>query len=254
MNIALPAVLIFIILLPGFALRSRFKRVERSSFDFSPFGQVVTEAVLLAALLHASWLTMAFIVFGRVLDTSTLLALLSSDAVSQRGAFKVLSTTQGWVGAYFGTLLAFSFYAPTLARGAITRWKLDRVGAKFSPLLRFHQAPWYYLLTGADFERGDEPDLILISAIVDTKADQPMLYMGVLDEYFVNMDGELDRLVLSDVLRRPLDSDRTDLKDPSLSRFYPVEGDYFVLRYSEAITLNIRYVKLNPVGGLQPGT
>jgi hypothetical protein len=27
-------------------------------------------------------------------------------------------------------------------------------------------------------------------------------------------------------------------------RFYPIDGDNFVLRYSEAITLNVQYVKL----------
>ena len=29
------------------------------------------------------------------------------------------------------------------------------------------------------------------------------------------------------------------------NRFYPVDGDYFVLRYSEAITLNVVYLKFS---------
>ena len=29
-------------------------------------------------------------------------------------------------------------------------------------------------------------------------------------------------------------------------RFYPIDGDYFVIRYSEVITLNVHYVKFEP--------
>jgi hypothetical protein len=34
MNLALPALVVFVLLLPGFLARSRFKRIERSSLDF----------------------------------------------------------------------------------------------------------------------------------------------------------------------------------------------------------------------------
>jgi len=44
MNVALPALIVFFLLLPGFVFRTNLKRVERTSLDFSPFGQLVTEA------------------------------------------------------------------------------------------------------------------------------------------------------------------------------------------------------------------
>ena len=55
MNIALPAVVVFVLLLPGFIARSRLKRIERLSVDYSPFGQVATEAVVWAGGLHVLW-------------------------------------------------------------------------------------------------------------------------------------------------------------------------------------------------------
>ena len=55
MNFALPALVVFALLLPGFIARSQIKVVERQSLDYSPFGQVVTEAVVWAAALHTVW-------------------------------------------------------------------------------------------------------------------------------------------------------------------------------------------------------
>lgn len=52
MNVALPALIVFLLLLPGFIFRTNLKRSERTSLDYSPFGHVVAEAVLWA-LAHA---------------------------------------------------------------------------------------------------------------------------------------------------------------------------------------------------------
>ncbi|SMC74176.1 PEP-CTERM protein-sorting domain-containing protein [Polynucleobacter kasalickyi] len=51
MNFALPATLILLILLPGFIVRSRFKRVKKQSLDFSPFGLAFTEGICWAIFL-----------------------------------------------------------------------------------------------------------------------------------------------------------------------------------------------------------
>jgi hypothetical protein len=48
-------------------------------------------------------------------------------------------------------------------------------------------------------------------------------------------------------MRRPIGSDKgTTPSDTSanFTRFYQVDGDYFVLRYTEAITFNVQYIKL----------
>jgi hypothetical protein len=170
MNVALPALVVFVLLLPGFVARSRIKRAERLSLDYSPFGQVVTEAVGWSFVLHLLWVAL-------------------TQARAPGGS------------------------------------------------------PWYYLLSGADFDEGDVPDFIVVSAIVDV-AGAPYLYMGVLEDYFLNEEGGLDRLILQQVMRRPLRCDKLpEEKDRNLARFYPIDGDYFVLRYSEAITLNVEYVK-----------
>ncbi|MBL0420230.1 hypothetical protein JI739_07730 [Ramlibacter sp. AW1] len=236
MNVALPALILFALLLPGFVFRSRLKRAERTSLDFSPFGLVVTEGVLTAMVLHLLWLGAAALCTSYRVDTEVLLRLASSDAASQALASREIARSDHLIGFYFASLLAFSYLGPTVIRLAVTKWKLDRAGSPLSPFLRFHDAPWYYLLTGADFEPGEEPDLISVSAIVDMGSGST-LYTGFLEDFIVTPEGQLDRLILSAVTRRPL---RTSAA--TAARF--IDGDYFVLRYEEAITLNIRYISL----------
>jgi hypothetical protein len=195
MNIALPALVVFLTLLPGFVFRSRFKRAEKASLDYSPFGQVVTEGVLWAGVFHVVWLAIAYLLFGRYLDASVLIKLLSSDPGGQAKAGDVVHVQSGEIAIYFSSLFLAAYVVPAVLRRFITQYQLDRFGRPLSFLLRFHQAPWYYLLTGADFEKSEKPDLIRVSAVVNV-AGEAVLYTGILDEFFVDQDGKLDRVVL----------------------------------------------------------
>ncbi|GGY51328.1 hypothetical protein [Pseudoduganella albidiflava] len=254
MNVALPALVIFFIFLPGFIFRIRFKRVERTSLDFSPFGRIAAGAVMSAAVAHLLWLSFTYWLFGQRFEPIVLMQLLSSAPASQVAAASAVAADFSWIAAYFGTLLFASFAFPILLRSAITNYRLDRASSPLRPMLRFHEAPWYYLLTGADFPEEEAPDFVIVAAIVEVGRDA-MLYTGVLDSFFFDSDGQLDRLVLQGVARRPLarDKDTSDdeAEDKAASagradtgRFYPVDGDSFVLRYSEMITLNVQYVHL----------
>lgn len=253
MNIALPAFIAFLLLLPGFILRTRLKRAERTSLDFSPFGQVAAEAVLWAFFAHMAWLALAYALFGRGLEPVTLMQLLSSASPAQAEATMAVGRDFSWIAAYFVSLMGASFLIPTMLRAVISRYRLDREARRLGHVFRFHDAPWYYLLTGADFAHEDKPDLIMVSAIVEV-GKEPMLYVGVLDDFFFTSDGRLDRLVLQGVARRPLSADKN--KDGAASdadRFYDIDGDSFVLRYSEAKTLNVQYIKLTPEAGAAEG-
>lgn len=247
MNVALPALIVFFLLLPGFIFRTNLKRVERTSLDFSPFGQVAAEAILWALALHSLWLYVSHLVFKHDFEPVVLMKLLSSASTIQAEATDIVGRQFNWIAAYFATLISVAFALPKLIRYVISRYRLDRAGAPLSEIFRFHQAPWYYLLTGADFERDEAPDFIVVSAIVEI-GKEAVLYVGVLDEFYVDAEGQLDRLVLQSVVRRPISKDKSDasIASSAETRFYAVDGDSFVLRYSEAITLNIQYVRLTP--------
>jgi hypothetical protein len=246
MNLALPALVVFLLLLPGFIARSRIKRAERQSLDYSPFGQIVSEAVLWSIALHLLWTAVTGLVAGKAIDPQTVLRLMSAEASIQTQALQSVAAQASGITLYFTTLLVFAHLSPWVVRRVVERYRLDRQQSHWSPLLRFSAAPWYYLFSGADFEESDVPDLISVSAVVDV-AGEPYLYVGLLEDYFMTHDGELDRVVLQHVMRRPLSRDKgPDHVHGDLSRFYPIDGDYFVLRYVECITLNIEYIKLGP--------
>lgn len=242
MNVALPALVVFLVLLPGFVARSQIKRVERQLLDYSPFGVVVTEALLWAGGLHLIWLAVTASIFDRVLAGEHLIGLISANQQMQAEAIRHFGTQTGEIAWYFGTQFVAGYCLPKVARHVITKYRLDRFDARLSSLFRFNRAPWYYLLSGADFSKEDVPDLIAISAVVDV-AGEPTLFLGYLDDYFVDAEGRLDRLVLEVVQRRPLSADKGNGGDDS-QRFYAIDGDSFVVRYDQIITLNVRYVKL----------
>jgi hypothetical protein len=248
MNVALPALIVFFLLLPGFIFRTNLKRAERTSLDFSPFGHVVAEAILWGLALHLAWLGVAHVAFGHDFAPVVLLRLLSSAPAVQAGAIDAVGRDFDWIAAYFTTLVIVSFAVPLGIRHIISRLRLDRADAPFSAIFRFHRAPWYYLLTGADFRAGEEPDFIFVSAIVEV-GKEAVLYVGMLDEFYVDAEGQLDRLVLQNVVRRPIAADKVrggGDANATANRFYDVDGDSFVLRYAEAITLNIQYARLRP--------
>lgn len=255
MNLALPALVVFVVLLPGFIARSRIKRAERLSLDYSPFGQVVSEAIVWAGAMHVVWIWITGLIGPKEFRSDIALELLAADSEVQAKALEAVAVYSSWITAYFGSLFLIAFLAPSIVRSLITHYRLDRVNSRLSGVLRFSGAPWYYLLSGADFgKKEDTPDLIAVSSIVNVSGN-PYLYTGVLDDYFIDQEGNLDRLVLQEVMRRPLDADKTaEGPDQGFERFYPIDGDYFVLRYSEAITLNIQYIKLTQDGGHMGGS
>lgn len=254
MNVALPAIIAFFIFLPGFILRAQLKQAERTSLDFSPFGQVVAEAVICSLLAHSVWLIFTSLLTHQSFDPLVMMKLLSGAPLIQESAAKSVADSFNSVVIYFVTLVVASFVLPKILREAIEKYRLDRVDSKFAWLFRLHDAPWYYLLTGADFPKDKIPSMIKVSAIVEV-AKEAVLFVGVLDEYFLSTDGQLDRLVLQGVVRRSLAKDKSKdgaIEDPiladapSIDRFYEIDGDYFVLRNSDIKTLNIEYVYLSP--------
>ena len=242
MNIALPAIIVFVILLPGFVARSRLKRVERTIIDHSPFGHAVTEGILLASLLHLFWIIGMECLTNLHFSPEKFFPLFAADPKIQGEALQELGQQFNQVAAYFLSLLSASFIIPSFVRLLVTHYRLDIHGNLISRMLRFNGAPWYYLLSGADFTNESRPDMIAVSGIVEV-AGTAYLYVGLLEDYFVDQEGTLDRLILSEVIRRPIDKDK-DLLHENKQRFYSIDGDYFVLRYSETITINVEYIKL----------
>jgi len=259
-NVAFSALLVFLLLLPGFLFRTYFKRAEKIVLDVKPFGQAAIDAFLAAIVLDLSWYWLTVLVTGTRADFQALLALIAGEKSPRlESAIAEIAGDPWRPGLFFGSLYAFAIAAAFALRHAVTRWRLDRRGAPLANFLRF-DTPWYYLFTG--YDRPTAPDGVAIGAVVSL-GGTAYLYTGVLVEYFLDDQGQLNRLVLASAARRPLAEDAVqgyeavpaegseeaaadEAAVPAEERFYPIEGDYFVLRYSEVLTLNVRYLDLSP--------
>lgn len=250
MNLALPALLIFAIILPGFIARTQIKKAERSTLDYSPFGVAVSEAIIWAFVLHTLWILLSENLIGNNISWDVLFGLFTSNQELQAKSILKAAQDHNRIWFYFFSLYAFSLLAPKLIRALVIRYRLDRYGCWSAFLFRFSYAPWYYILSGADFKKNETPDFIRISAISDVSGT-PYIFEGVLDDYFFDENGSLDRLIITTAQRRPLSHDKNE-KGDNKSRFYPIDGDYFVLKYSDIINLNVQYMKLESINTLPP--
>lgn len=242
MNVALPAVIIFCLVLPGFIVRTNIRRASKTSLDFSPFGKMVATSLMWAGALHLIWIVLTKILTGYKFDPEILLGLLSSEKNLQSSAIQKVSLQFGDISFYFISLYIACPLLPKAVRYFVDKYSLDGCHSPLSWIFRFDDADWFYLFSGVDFKKEDKPDFISISAVVEV-GKESYIYKGALDDYFTDSDGELTRIVLSGASRRKLDKDRTD-DQADEERFYPINGDYFVLKYEEISSLNVHYIKI----------
>ena len=75
------------------------------------------------------------------------------------------------------------------------------------------------------------------------------LYYGVLEDFYLDSSGQLNRVVLSDAMRRPIESDDSNSSFTSTysssnatTRFYDIKGDRLILKYEDIKNINIEYL------------
>jgi len=236
MNVALPAVILFLLAVPGYLLRSQFSRPERTAPDSTPFGRVLGSSILLALPLNALWAWLAEHFSANSVDWPAFLMLVAGTRVADDAFFVRATESLDGLFVYLFSLCLFAWLLGYLSRELIQKLDLDR---RYRALRM--DAPWYYLFT-CRLDDAPEPDAVILSAVVEI-AGEAYIYMGRLDSVYYTPEGQPERFVLSNVSRRRIADDRTP-EHGAPERFYAIDGDYFVLRYAETKTLNVFYWSL----------
>lgn len=256
MEFAVSAVVLIVLLLPGFILQTAYTRGFwrwNSPTSARSLTEQIPVGVVLASVLHGLWTSLCALM-GRPIDFSAVMMLL----LGSYGPYNIyfdrvisgLTRSPSRVFAYFSTLYLASAFLGYLFHWLVRRYALDRK----SYFLRFNN-PWFYLLTGEITEFGEvEEDYGEISAVYLTTivhhTGKDYLYRGVVNDFFFDKAGNLDRVLLTLAVRRDLSDDREpDVEfspDELDERYYDIEGDYLVLRYSEMSTLNVDYIFVTP--------
>lgn len=250
MNIAFPAVLIILLALPGVI----FNRRRSVSGRFRSQRQILDEifpSLGVACAAHLVWVLGCYLLSGQTglfVDTEAVLLLAAGRTGAQQHsveAIQAISDHPVAVFLYFSTLLVACYYA-----GSIYRRYLLRQGGAVRALTMFSAedesqarrfAEWAQVLP-LDLPAESVACTTIVASV--TVGSQSYLYAGMLKKVFWNeTTGEPEWFQLSSTLRREIAADRTPA-DNNAERWYTVEGESFLIRFSEVDTLNLIYSAL----------
>lgn len=235
MNIAVQALAIFLLALPGIILRKTYRRgtFHEAPRASRPIAEEIAYSLVLACILHAAWAGIADLFFWPVdLEAATLLLLgqYGHDSSLLPNVVGSLTSHPYRILTYFVSLCVLAYGLGYISH-VVVRWR--HWDERWS-LFRFDH-PWHYLLSAIP---GDY-DLVFVSFVMDT-SDGSFLYVGILDSYHFK-GSEINLFVVSDAARRRLDSSPSDSKQEG---YYLIEVDHLCIKYSEVKDVGVRPVVL----------
>lgn len=248
MNIALPALLILCFLLSGYIYISALDRAENTTLDRKPFEASSAGAVFTALLYNSIFIFMVNLFIP--VDFNLCVKIITGTKLDDRDVITITSSVHN-IAAFFITN-----YALAHILGKISQRILFNCNPYKSSSLAF-DTPWYYELKGK-LSTEKDAQIIKLSCLQDLKGGS-YLYYGILEDFYLDKHGQLERIVLSDVSRRVIENDDVELisldaclneaknKSTPESRFYEVKGDRFILKYQNLSNINIEYLYLTEV-------
>lgn len=238
MNIAFSSLILLAFLLPGLIFSVAFISSDHKPITYVPLTHKTILSIFATFVLQALWLELVSF-FGYTINVHSLLILSSGMAnneyAHQLNNISAKNLSEFFV--YFFTLYVFAFFS---AKGI--RWliKITRLDSNFK-FLRLENK-WHYLFGGHDWEEGD-PEGVVVAVTMEL-ASKGYLYLGILNSFELNSEGNLDYLILSSAARRDIDKDKLSQSNEAKDRFYSIDSDSIVLKYEHIKTLNVQYVKI----------
>lgn len=239
MNIAFPAFFLLALVLTGFIFFNAYERRENTNLEKLPFSSNSARAIVASGLIHTLMLLITNYCIVPV-DFEVAIKLITGTELNDKD-IAGLSSDVLRVFVYFLTTYFFAFIF-----GKVMQILMINVAPYKSSRFAF-DTPWYYELKGKLSEEVNA-QIIKLSCLVDSSGNN-YLYYGYLEDFYLDKNGQLDRIVLSDVYRRNLHNDEiTDIAGSETSddagRFYQIKGDRLVIKYDKVINLNIEYLYL----------
>jgi hypothetical protein len=239
MNIALGAVVIFILLIPPIAFYLSFTFVNRQPKAGPKFS--LLDGILASAIISLFVHAVAVSILDKEIRFDIILKLLGGELkdIELKVSNKSFSKALKDFAVYNFCILFIS-----LALGRIARWLVISFNLNNGryELTRLNNR-WYYLFNGYE-NNIPEFDMLFVDAVVNTN-DGTIIYSGFLVNYVCNGE-QLDRIYLGDVVRREFKRPSPEEKGISLSNEpglpMNIPGNIFSLSYDNAINLNLRFI------------
>jgi hypothetical protein len=234
MNIAFPAFFILVLIIPGFIFQNSYEKLENTSIEKKPFDVSSSLAFFYALILHVFLISVVVPLSGNEIHYDICIKLLTGS--------KSISASD--LGAISGNITKIILYFSSSFLLAYVFGKFfQKIIFYFNPYKSSKYAfdtPWYYELTGKLSETQDA-ELIKLSCLVESN-NTSFLYYGVLEDFYLDSNGQLNRVVLSGAMRRLIESDDSESTTPPTTRFYEIKGDRLILKYEDIKNINIEYL------------
>jgi hypothetical protein len=249
MNIAFPALFIFLFILPGILLRYSYRKgFWHSPVQIHSLQEEFAQSILFAIIiqLFCIFITQHLLNFDICFD-SILVLLTGWPNISSESISKYIHSTIALPHASLGYMFVTNLgaYLTGLMMHSIVRY--FRLDLRYD-WLRFDNK-WFYMFSGesnifniAQSDRtfviirellSENVGLVYITCLVNLN-NCSYLYLGIISDYFFDKSGNLDENILSVAKRRKLDG----------KKYFEINGDNLILKYENVVNLNIECLKL----------
>lgn len=240
MEIALGGIVILVVLLPGISFRKGYFSEEFSNqYTIRDFFNLFVNTLFPSLIIYSLSLPIIYYLFGGYYyDFKTLLGILSSNDILVQKSIEQIDNFKYEIISFQVIVNLISFGLGLRLRDFILYFSID---AK-SKFFRYKNI-WHYILTGKFimFERSQiklekdsikDIDITYIDAISQVGEDI-FTYTGVLVDYELSEDGDLDLIYIKDALRKPIDE----------LEYKEIKGHTLVLKYNNLINLNLIFIQ-----------
>ncbi|MFV5686137.1 hypothetical protein ACM55I_11890 [Flavobacterium sp. GB2R13] len=243
MEIALGALIIIILLLPGICFRKGYFSEEFSNqYTIKDFFQLFVNTFIPSIVLYLIALPI-ILIFGYKYNISTLIGLISSnDTLFVKSVDKV--------GKFQNEILLFQFIINSISFLIGYQLKNHFIRKSLDSTIEFfrYKNIWHYVLSAKfiNFERSqislnnntvEDVDITYVDALVAV-GEKVFIYNGMLVDYQLATEGHLDFLIIKDVQRKQIDK----------RRYKDVNGHVIILKYENIINLNLTFIEAEEDG------
>lgn len=240
MEIALGGIIILVILLPGISFRKGYFSEEFSNqYTIRDFFGLFVNTLFPSLIIYLLFLPIIYFIFGGYYyDFKTLLGVLSSNNDLVRSSIEQIDKFKYEIISFQFIINLLSFFIGLKIRDLILKKSTDAKNKFFR-----YKNVWHYLLTGKFilFKRSQinlvqdevkDIDITYIDSIV-LVGEQVLVYTGILVDYELSEDGNLDLIYIKDALRKPIDEEE----------YKEINGHTLVLKYENIINLNLIFIQ-----------
>lgn len=235
--------IIFTLLMPGFIFQKALLRTENTQIERRPFTVMSTQALGLAIIINSLGICFVKYLTPLTVDYSIWLkVILNKSLPLVPDEIAIIENSIPYVASYIVAIFLFSRILGFLVQ-KLWFWLFPYKDSKFS-----FDTPWYYELKGK-LSKDSDAEFIVASFVQDI-GNTAYIYRGILQDFYLNKDGYLDRIVISNCYKRAFENISSDQfcneELPFLEQmgFVLLNADRYVFKYSEIKNLSLEYQKM----------